>query len=637
MRTYFFKIGFMAAALSLSAVMFTPFAAQAATTDVATEQELVAALAKGDSVRVATPTLTLEERVEIPATGVSVAIDLAGNSVTVKKGIHAGVGSVLTLLDSSDGESGTMNLESVQYTEDAILGGNKAQTGGAITITSGNYNLGLTTYTLGAAIGAGYGGEHGAGAGQILISGGNITARGSGHAATIGGGGGPVDTGSQYKVTISGGKVNVISHGYGSAIGGGFITGTPVEISGGEVHAVSKSQGVAAIGGGYAGKASEIKISGGTVHAQGGNGAAAIGGGSNGTSAAISISDAVVTAIATGVQGGTASTGGAAIGAGAGASAEGSISIVNSQVSATASLYGTAIGGGFLGGFSNIAISGPETVVKATSMPDTISMLTQNSVLGLASDFTGQPPQNFGGISISDGATVELDGILILPDGEQLSSVDCERGNIAAQATITGTAEIRTGNDTIIQPRVALSDKLRVTGGVPQNTVNMSTLDADATPVVVSEMVYAPTMQQGCVSFPPLPEGRSLSFDWNTEEDGTGDPVTVSTPIPTAVLSVFRSLAPVPTPPAPTPGPTPAPTPTPTPAPTPAPAPAPTLAPPAPIPGPGPTPAPTSAPKRLVSTGNHAESSSVDAFLTVGLLSVALGAASAGAARRRRV
>ena len=176
------------------------------------------------------------------------------------------------------------------------------------------------------------------------------------------------------------GKLTAIggSGGYGAAgIGGGYGgSGSKIKISGGTVTANGKGEG-AGIGGGSCGSGSNITISGGTVTATGFEGAA-IGGGDQGTGSNITISGGTVTATGVGgagigggnsysitISGGTVTaTGYNGAGIGGGSRGYGSnITISGGNVTAT-SEYGAGIGGGNGGEGSNITISGG--IVTAT-------------------------------------------------------------------------------------------------------------------------------------------------------------------------------------------------------------------------------------------------------------------------------
>ncbi len=136
---------------------------------------------------------------------------------------------------------------------------------------------------------AGIGGEPDwegkAGAGNIVICGGKITAVGGKKAAGIGGG----ENGYGGHITIYGGVVTATGSNGGAGIGGGYGSGGRggyITIYGGTVTATG-SGGGAGIGGGCSGDAQStegVTIYGGTVTATGSNGGAGIGAGTSGKS-----------------------------------------------------------------------------------------------------------------------------------------------------------------------------------------------------------------------------------------------------------------------------------------------------------------------------------------------------------------
>ncbi len=132
-------------------------------------------------------------------------------------------------------------------------------------------------------------------------------------------------------ITIEGGTIAALGGaGGGAAIGGGaisLVTGDTTQIAG-------ANGGV-------------ITITGGTIDATGGDGAAAIGGGLGGKSGAVAISGGTVTARTTGSIENSyfPITGGAAIGGGAHNDCD--VAITGGDVTATGSMFGPGIGGGF--------------------------------------------------------------------------------------------------------------------------------------------------------------------------------------------------------------------------------------------------------------------------------------------------
>ena len=209
--------------------------------------------------------------IEVPTTA-KITIDSASSP-----GTNSEIGELSITTDSSN----------------ACIGGNNQWDSGLIVIKGGTISARQTSTAVGsyaAAIGGGSGK-----AGNVLIEGGNITAKANDYGAAIGGGDGTEGIGN---VTITGGTIKATAGTNGAAIGGGNnangglkkSTGGIINISGGTIIASGGDIALITIGnvGGYgAGIGSgrngfaDIYISGGNVTANSGHGAG-IGSGSNG-------------------------------------------------------------------------------------------------------------------------------------------------------------------------------------------------------------------------------------------------------------------------------------------------------------------------------------------------------------------
>ena len=171
--------------------------------------------------------------------------------------------------------------------------GNIVIQGGDIT-AKGGYNA------------AGIGGGYNAVMGNINISGGKVTATGGGDSAGIGSGRDGNKTGTVANITISGADTEVTANGgYGGAgIGtGGYSENVAITINGGKVTANGGTSG-AGIGSGSKAICEDININDGDIKAQGGNEAAGIGTGCAATCKDITISKGTVEA-----TGGTSAAG----------------------------------------------------------------------------------------------------------------------------------------------------------------------------------------------------------------------------------------------------------------------------------------------------------------------------------------
>jgi hypothetical protein len=227
----------------------------------------------------------------------------------------------------ADGSENTVKGFNSAYPGIFIAEGKTLTIRGSGSLAASPYDGGTTN-----SYGAGIGGASGVACGNIVIEGGDITAKGGSNAAGIGGGRN-VSCGT---ITISGGTVNAtgyingagIGSGYGSSTkpstcgditisgtanvtaksgsGAGIGSGTSGIVSGtisisGSANVTAKSGSGAGIGSGYEGSCNAINITGGTVTAKGGtaNAAAGIGSGYYGSCGAIVIGSGITKVVAT--------------------------------------------------------------------------------------------------------------------------------------------------------------------------------------------------------------------------------------------------------------------------------------------------------------------------------------------------
>ena len=113
--------------------------------------------------------------------------------------------------------------------------------GSTLTIR-GTGSLNASSNGWGAGIGGGYKGDNTINCGNIIISGGTVTATGGGFAAGIGSGGNGCSCGT---ITISGGTVTATGGQYAAGIGSGFNESScgAITISGGTVEATGGNDG----------------------------------------------------------------------------------------------------------------------------------------------------------------------------------------------------------------------------------------------------------------------------------------------------------------------------------------------------------------------------------------------------------
>ena len=166
-------------------------------------------------------------------------------------------------------------------------------------VIEGNGSLDARSSGYGAGIGGGYSDNDAKfgkiSCGDIIIKGGNVTAKGGSYAAGIGSGG----RGTCGNITISGGEVTATGGAQAAGIGsGGRGTCGNITISGGDVTATGGPQ-AAGVGSGNGGTSGAITISGGKVTATGRVWAAGIGSGNEGTSGDIIITNDITKVMAT--------------------------------------------------------------------------------------------------------------------------------------------------------------------------------------------------------------------------------------------------------------------------------------------------------------------------------------------------
>ena len=369
---------------------------------------------------------------------------------------------------------------------------------GTLNINDNNKDDGTLDATSGWC--AAIGGKAGKDSGNIVINGGDITARTStsgNNSAAIGGGrvsqnkDGTVE-GGKGTVTINGGTVNANAYA-GAAIGGAVHGGANITINGGTVTAkggvgagIGSGNGGDAIinitggtikeavgGGGGAGIGSgqggdaNITITGGTIeNANGnyndygyGNSGSGIGSGSGGN-ADITISNATIGTATGGTEGAAAGIGGG----------DATVEIKNSNVTATGSSNGSGVGSSCCG---NAKVTIEDSTVNATGGDsgagvgaanggDAIVKIKNSTVTGKGS----------GGIGVGEGgnATVEIKNSTVTGVGSGgIGAGAGGNGNVTIEGGSTITAEgtnysgISTGTDGTVT--IKDSTVIKATGG----------------------------------------------------------------------------------------------------------------------------------------------------------------------------
>ena len=226
-------------------------------------------------------------------------IDCEGNATIVLSGTNKVKGgaadkpAIYIPKDKTLTLRGSGSLEADGTGCGAGIGGGRIYDCGNIVIAGGDITAKAGTES--AAIGSG----NNRSCGAITISGGTVTASttgtGTGGGAAIGSG----DAGSCGTISISGGTVTATSSSWGAAIGSGYnsVSCGPINISGGNVTATSTGIG-AGIGSGKGGNCTGISITGGTVKASGTAGAGIGSGSDSGSCGPVTITSGVTSVTA---------------------------------------------------------------------------------------------------------------------------------------------------------------------------------------------------------------------------------------------------------------------------------------------------------------------------------------------------
>lgn len=303
-------------------------------------------------------------------------------------------------------------------------------------------------------------------------------------------------TGDGELVIDGDGTINATGGEYGAGIGGGVVfdvengemiaNGDNITISGGIINA-NGGGSAAGIGGGYTGSGSSITVEGGIVKAQGGNSAVGIGGGSYGAGSDIAIKDGYVEAY-----------GDTGIGSGNFNDAGKNITIEGGTVIATGE-SGAGIGGGMLGNYSGITISGGTVTATSTGNGAGIGGGTN----GAAEDIVLKEDANVTATGSGNGADIG-DGNVNGSEDKQENKVDISEMN--PTGTIVGSGGVIIWGEEEEAPTIQ---------PVPAPTP----AEPEVTPVEEGEEETAP------VSYPAAVEEEEPIFDifknGETEMEGT--------------------------------------------------------------------------------------------------------------------
>ena len=425
---------------------------------------------------VAKNNLSIGERVTV--SGNVRLILKSGCTLEIEKGIYVPSGASLTIYGQKN-DTGKLNISGYQNVRYAGIGGNTDDEAahGTITINGGNITAKGGFYAAG--IGSGYGRAEESVNGDITINGGTIIATGGGeYGAGIGGG--YVNKISGGNILITGGNVTATGGKYAAGIGGGYSdyqkNGRTITINGNASVTATGGEAAAGIGNGYGGgnfkRISSITINGrADVKAYGGKaGGAGIGGsyGNAGTTGRILIGGSA-TVMAIGGGDDSTSYGGAGIGSGGGFGKSGAIVITGGTVNATGGkaaaddYSGAGIGSGGYGSSGAITISAGN--VTATSGGEDAYGIGDGTN-GSSGDFSTVRGDNPGkamiitdSISDSDDTSgwscivksgnditvygdIELDNDLVIGENEKLIITEGSTLTIPKGVTVTNSGSI---------------------------------------------------------------------------------------------------------------------------------------------------------------------------------------------------
>lgn len=372
------------------------------------------------------------------------------NRAGLEKNVSASCGT-LTIL-------GTGKLAATGGDHGAGIGGGRECSTSKITISGGNVTA------TGGSHAAGIGGGNEGKGRNITITGGRVTANGGEYGAGIGGGGGDnfgrSNLGIGQSITISGGTVTATGGGSGTGnggagIGGGFGSNClDIVIRGGTVTAYG-GDGSAGIGNGNLGTFHALNpciyITGGDIKAYGGENGAGIGAGGGGDRDpgscgcfyGIRITGGTIYAEGgTWVDGITRPHGAAGIGGSYMGKIVENISIEGGTITAVGAANAAGIGGGDTGDCSNVIIIGGS--VKATAgsgCTNNIGSGTDSTVVTSITNRTS--PVYLNTISNPNSKPVYIDGVSYTPVNHK--AVDHADTNLYVYLTdTTHTIQLKT-------------------------------------------------------------------------------------------------------------------------------------------------------------------------------------------------
>jgi hypothetical protein len=436
--------------------------------------------------------------IDIPWTA---QLDLNGFTLDTNDATLFG-GVTLTVDDSSAGGTGVWNAG-------GQLGGNGYS---AIEMQGSTFvvNGGTITATASGIWGAGIGGTFGDGGNTIVINDGTVTARGSRDGAGIGEGTANGSGAGPTTVTINGGDVTAEGGANGAGIGGGAysLAEVDVTVNGGIVNSRGAFYG-AGLGGAFYGQTYKVVINGGDVTASGGPAGAGIGGAGESNGGSTLITGGTVHAY---------SETGAGIGTGQGnnggmirTTPTDDVVTITGGVVVTSSSSGTGLGGGMGTSIASITIGDGATVTASASAFST-------AVGG-------------GSRALSHGA-VTIGGELIIPSGG-LTLAAAESMTVTSTGAISGAGTVNGSGSLINHGRILNASVANLADGAGVDVTDHDykiSFDGNypGAATIPAVRVYATTFTGGARTLPTPTRTGYVVSEWNTAADGSGSAITAS-------------------------------------------------------------------------------------------------------------
>ena len=374
--------------------------------------------------------------------------------------------------------------------------------------------------TIGKSYSAGIGCGKEASCGNIIISGGNVTATGGAGAAGIGCGGDETSCGN---IIIKGGIVNTTGNYDAAGIGGAKNANCKnITISGGTITATGGAA-AAGIGSGYLAFCDDITIEGGTITAIGGKNGAGIGSGLGASTHESRCGNIII-------KGGTVTATGGVYAAGIGSGEEacrcGNITISGGTITATSGNSSAGIGSGKAASCGDITITAGVTRITATkrSLGDIIGS-GYNGSCGYVTIATNL-------IDVTSGKTRTLWPGMVLIDNADNNTAISSKDGLTTDVQLRGRTFWKDGDwNTLCLPfEVSTTSGTLAGDGVVAMTLNTATSG-----------LSGQTLTLNFTEAETIPVGTPFIIKWDESGTDIENPVfsgvSVTSADPTAVTS----------------------------------------------------------------------------------------------------